>query len=208
MQSNQVIEKPPKRANRSQHRKIPVSEMSKNNCPHCSAMVLEGASFCQNCGRPLGTAAVSGISGLKEILLFGAILLLVSLAATPVWPEGQIYGKSIQFLLNHGVSLPNNPAEATALRQQMMTIVQLYQGVKLLHNIAISAFILLFGAHLFRRSKHSKGYTNKIWVVLGLLLLVFPIVNLILSWSMFLSPGVLGTVAAALITVFAGGFLK
>jgi hypothetical protein len=207
VQANQVREKPPKRSNRSTQRNIPVSETSRSRCPHCSALIQDEDLICKSCGRLLIPGS-TGLSGLKETLLFGAILLLISLAVTPVWPGEQIYGKSIQFLVHHGVSLPGNAGEAALFRQQMMNVVQLYQGINLLHYVTVSAFILLFGIHLIRMRKQLAGHGNTVWVVLGLLLLVFPIVNLVISWSMFLSPGVLGSSVAAIIVLIAGGFLK
>ena len=207
MQANQVREKPPKRANRNSLQTAPLNEVNGRRCPYCKAEVPSEALACHSCGRLLkpGTA---GLISLKDTLLFGAILLLVAMAIAPVWPKEQIYGKSIQFLVHLGLVLPSNASEAANFRQQMMNVVQLYQGLNLLHYITISAFILLFGIHAIRMRKQALGYSNTVWVVLGLLLLVFPAVNLVISWSMFLSPGVLGTAIASIVVLFAGGVIK
>ena len=207
MQANQVREKPPKRANRNSLQPAPLKEVNGRRCPYCAAAIPSGAAVCHSCGRLLipGTA---GLISLKDTLLFGAILLLVAMAIAPVWPKEQIYGKSIQFLVHLGLLLPSTASEAALFRQQMMNVVQLYHGLNLLHYITISAFILLFGIHAIRMRKQALGYSNTVWVVLGLLLLVFPAVNLVISWSMFLSPGVLGTAIASIVVLFAGGVIK
>jgi hypothetical protein len=203
MQANEVKEKTSGRADH--RRKIPVSvnEIHSHRCPGCSALVQGDEIFCPGCGRSLKPRPANLIS-LKEALLFGAILVLIALAIAPVWPKEQIYGKSIHLLVNLGANLPSTRGEAAAFRQQMMNIVQLYQGINVLHNITLSVFGLLLGLHAIQARKYNLGFSNKVWVILGLLLLVFPAVNLIVAWSMFLTPGVLGTVAASIMVILAG----
>jgi hypothetical protein len=148
------------------------------------------------------------VIGLKDTLLFGAMMLMVALVFAPVWPKEQIYGKSILFLVQMGAVIPSSPGAAASFRQQMMNVVQLYQGLNLLHYLFLSAFILFFVVHLFRIHRKLPGYKDSTWISLGLLLMIFPAVNLVLSWSLFLSPGVLGTALAAIAMVISGKFLK
>jgi hypothetical protein len=145
---------------------------------------------------------------LRDSLLFGAILLLVALAIAPIWPKEQVYGESIQFLVKLGAALPGSPGEAAFFRDRMMNVVDLYQGLNLLHYLLIFLLIFLYGIHLYRLRKQAPGFRGTVWFVLGALLLVFPAVNLALSWSMFLNPGVLGTALASVLVLVAAKFLE
>jgi hypothetical protein len=207
VQANQVREKDPKRTTRRFPQPVQARELNGKRCPFCSVAIQSQITICPSCGRPLKSGN-SGLVSLKDALLFGAILLLVSMAIAPVWPKEQIYGKSIQFLLQLGWVIPKTPDGAAAFRHQMMNVVQLYQGINLMHYIFISAFVYLYVIHLFLISRQAFGYSNKVWIILGLLLMIFPAVNLVVSWSMFLSPGVLGTALASIFVVIAGSFLK
>jgi hypothetical protein len=172
-------------------------------CHYCAETIALDAVLCRYCGRPQVRRDPEVIS-LKDSLLFCAILLLVALAVAPVWPGDQIYGRSIAFLAQSGILLPGSTAEAARYRDLMMNIVQLYQGLNVLHYIMIVVFILLFASHWLRTHKQMESYTNRVWIVLGLLLLIFPAVNLVISWNMFLTTGVIGTLVASLVVVLAG----
>jgi len=176
---------------------------SLRTCTTCGSPVQDRASRCSACGNQLVWETTSLIS-LQDTLLFFAVMLLIALVLAPVWPGDQIFGKAIFFLRSLGFFLPETLSEAEKYRSMVSNVIGVYHTLNIVYylTIALVTFLLVFNR--VRVSRGLPGFDKRVWLVLGLALLVFPFANLVISWNMFLTPGVIGTTIAALIVLFAG----
>jgi hypothetical protein len=141
---------------------------------------------------------------LQDSLIFFAILLLIALVLAPVWRSDQIFGSAIIFLRKLGLFLPGSVAEAAQYRSFVTRIINVYQSLNIVYYLTISMVAFLFIVNRIRLSSGIPTFSNKVWMVLGIALLVFPIANLVISLNMFLTAGVIGTTLAAIIVICAG----
>lgn len=172
-------------------------------CSTCGSLVQYGLSRCSVCGSEIVREETASIS-LKDTLLFFAILLLIALNIAPVWSSDQIHGKAIFFLQRLGVLLPESLSEAARYRSMISSVIDVYHTLHLVYYLTIALLAFLFVFDRVRVKQGFTGFPRKIWLFLGFVLLVFPLINLVVSWSMFFTPGVIGTIIAALIILFAG----
>jgi hypothetical protein len=179
------------------------TDASQRICLACNSPVQPGANRCNTCGNPLTWEETAAVS-LKDTLLFFAILLLIALNIAPVWSSDQIYGKAIFFLQRLGVFLPESLTEAEQYRSMVSGVIDIYHTLNLVYylTIALIVFILIFDR--IRDKRGFPSFNRRIWLFLGSALLVFPLTNLVISWNMFMTPGVIGTTIASLIVIFAG----
>jgi hypothetical protein len=158
---------------------------------------------CSVCGSELLAEDLGTIS-LKDTLLFFAVLLLIAINIAPVWSSDQIYGKAIFFLQRLGIFLPESVGEAAQYRSLLSNVIDIYQSLNVIYYLLIALIAFLFIFNYVRGKQKAAGFPRITWLILGFALLVFPLTNLAISWSMFFTPGVLGTTIAAFIVIFAG----
>jgi predicted nucleic acid-binding Zn ribbon protein len=178
-------------------------ETSTRTCLVCGTFVQLDESRCNVCGHELSREVTASVS-LKDTLLFFAVLLLVALNIAPVWSSDQIYGKAIFFIQKLGIILPKSASEAEQYRSMISNVINVYHTLNLVYYITIALVAFLFIFDWMRGKQGFVGFPKVVWLILGLALLLFPFANLVVSWNMFFSPGVIGTSIAAFIILFAG----
>jgi hypothetical protein len=175
-------------------------------CPYCSHQNAAEARQCLYCRHPLNGQPSEFISWRGIVLSIGVVGILI-LSMAPVWPAGRIFGKAINLLGDWGVSpLSFSIHEPGQFHEMIGWVLNIYQGLHAIHFVAILAMIGLLVVNWFTSRQLTPGSQRKAWLLLGILLLLFPAANLLISWRLFLMPGVLGTAIASLLVMAVGVF--
>jgi hypothetical protein len=141
---------------------------------------------------------------LPDTIIFFAILLLVALNIAPDVNSDVINSKAIDFLSNYGYILPRTISEASHYRQVFWNLTELYKILNVFHYIILLSIIGFFLVNWFRMKGNHTRLSGKTWILFGLLLLVYPVANLFLSWQLVFSIGMVGTIFASFLIIFSG----
>ena len=207
MGTNQLLKDfPETRAGESVLSHLIVPEVSVKSCPNCSHPIPVEALQCHLCRHTFHVPRPKMVS-LRGIIIGVGVVGMLALAIAPVWPAERVYGKVINLLAGWGVApLSIAVHEPGLFRELIGWVLKVYLGLHAIHYLAIVGVIGLLVVNWFKTKQLAPGNHRKLWVLLGILLLVFPAANLLISWHLFLMPGVLGTALVALLVLAMGVF--
>lgn len=173
-------------------------------CPNCRQEISPRSTSCPICGVTLRLHPLERTVRLQDTILFFAILVLVALNISPVWPSDLIHDQAIGLLTRFGYQLPRTVLEATQYKQVLRNAIELYKVLNIFQVVILVSIIGFFLFNYFQVRGNGPRLSGNTWIFLGSLLLVFPFANLILSWQLFYSMGVSGTIFASLLIIFSG----
>lgn len=205
LSENEHIEQDPSRANsKSAIKNSSLPLVEEVVCPHCQKRISDKSTSCPYCGISLNIPPSEGMIRLPDTIIFFAILLLVALNIAPDGNSDVIHSKAIDFLSNYGYILPRTISEASHYREVFWNLLELYEILNIFHYIILLSIIGFFLVNWFRMKGNRTRLSGKTWILFGLLLLVFPVAKLFLSWQLVFSIGMVGTIFASLLIIFSG----